>query len=276
MKRTAKLVEVNLLPDIKQEVLVARQMRDRVATWSILALAIAVTIVIVLGAIVLIVQNLIMSSQKNQIEADFKKYSSYQGAGSLLTVQKQLKVLNDIHSKKTVTSRMFVLIVQVITNYNLDITISKIDLDPHKQKIILEGYSETGYIELERLVKTLNNSEIAYVPTQRLIEIGQKASEKQAESEKELNDELEKAGYKKLLREDASLLNDASTGERSDGKKIWMFKLGLALDQEFFLASEKNAIIKGTSYRDVTDSILSIPPDLFGSLNDYKGDKKEK
>ena len=32
MKRSMKMVEVNLLPDIKQEVLAARQMRDRVAT----------------------------------------------------------------------------------------------------------------------------------------------------------------------------------------------------------------------------------------------------
>ena len=30
MKRSMKMVEVNLLPDIKQEVLAARQIRDRV------------------------------------------------------------------------------------------------------------------------------------------------------------------------------------------------------------------------------------------------------
>ena len=64
MKRSMKMVEVNLLPDIKQEVLAARQMRDRVATWSIIISGGFVTVAIVLLMVVAIVQSIIIGSQR--------------------------------------------------------------------------------------------------------------------------------------------------------------------------------------------------------------------
>ena len=122
MKRSMKMVEVNLLPDIKQEVLAARQMRDRVATWSIIISGGFVTVTIVLLMVVAIVQSIIIGSQDKQITNDFNKYKNYQGINSLLTIQKQLSRLDAIHKKKTVTSRTFSLITQVITKYKLDVT----------------------------------------------------------------------------------------------------------------------------------------------------------
>lgn len=281
MKRSMKMVEVNLLPDIKQEVLAARQMRDRVATWSIIISGGFVTVTIVLLMVVAIVQSIIIGSQDKQITNDFNKYKNYQGINSLLTIQKQLSRLDAIHKKKTVTSRTFSLITQVITKYKLDVTISKIDVDPHKKNLIIDAFSSTGYVELERLMKTLNNAQVTYINNSKLEEINNQSQTNADEATKQLDSEIKNGQYDYLLRDQkASLLSDPSLGQNSEGKQVLTFKIGLAMHDKFFSNHEKTAIIQGSTYKDVTDSLLSVPPELFGSLkeedkqNKQAGDKK--
>lgn len=273
MKKHLKMIEINLLPDIKREVLVARQTRDRVATLSIIVTGGCLTVTIILAMTVFIIQTIVISGQDKQIEADFKKYSNYPGVNSLLTIQKQLDRLEDIHKKKTITSRVFALMTQTISKYGLDIFISKIDVNPHDNKIILDAFSFTGYVELERLIKTLNNAQIVYIDSNKLEEINEQSQTNVDEAAKRLDEEMKNGEYMNLLRDQkVSLLSDPSIGQNSDGKQVLTFKLGLAMQENFFVGHEKTAIIKGSSYKDVTDSLLSVPPELFGSL---KNDEKE-
>lgn len=276
-KKQLKMIEVNLIPDIKQEVLTARQTRDRVVTLAIIISAAVVSLAIILGMVAFVVQGLIIGSQKNQIEDGFKKFANYPGSASILTIQKQLENLEEMHAKKPVTSRMFIILTQIILKYNLDIKVSQIDVQPHKKNMIVEGYSETGYVELERFVKTLNNAKISYVDTAKIGEVNSGVSE--ADAEEALKKVLAEAGSEGLMRQEASLLADPTLGDNSEGKRVLTFKIGLPMQEKFFVANEKMAVIQGSSYRDVTDSYLSIPQELFGATKDDKdqeGDQKEE
>lgn len=277
-KKQLKMIEINLIPEVKQEVLNARQARDRVATWSIIISGGFIALVVVLAMVVMIVQNLIIGSQKSQIEADFKKYKNYPGAASLLTIQNQLNALKDMHAKKYITSRMFTLLTQVIPTNNLNIKTSKIDVDPHGKKIILDAYSEAGYVELERLIKTMSDAKVAFIDIAKIQEIRKKESEGASAEEviKAWDDLIKNAQYVDLLKERASLLSDATFAENSEGKKVLTFKVGLAMNEEFFLGNDKNLVVQGISYQDVTDSYLSVPQSIFGSLKSDNESKQEK
>lgn len=262
--KQAKMIEINLLPDIKQEVLVARQTRDRVATWSIIISVAAASLVLILLMITMVVQALIIKSQANTIEEDFKKIERYNGVTSLLTIQNQLKNIDEMHSKKAVSSRIFILLNQLTSVNKLRFKASKIEYNPHNKKIIIEGSTDAdeSYAELERLIKTLDDVEVAFIDVLRFAEIGDKAKTPE-EATKELEEELENSGYENLVEEKVSLLSDPSFGENADGKKVLTFKIGLELNEKFFLSAEKNMSVKGISYQDVTDSYLSVPNSLF-------------
>lgn len=264
-KKMPKMIEVNLIPDIKQEVLTARQTRDRVATLAIVVSAAVVSVAIILSMITFIIQGLIIGSQKNQIEDSFKKFANYPGSSSILTIQKQLEELEVMHGKKPITSRMFIVLTQIISKYKLDIKISQIDIDPHKKNMVLEGYSETGYVELERFIKTLDNASVSYADIAKINEVNNSATEKEANEA--LKKALDEAGQVNLMRQEVSLLGDPSLADNSEGKRVLTFKIGLPMNEKFFLANDKLAVIKGASYRDVTDSYLSVPQELFGSTN---------
>ena len=273
-KKQLKMIEVNLIPDIKQEVLLARQTRDRVVTWSIIVSAVIASLVIILAMVAFAAQGLIINSQKNQIKSDFDKFAKYPGSSSILTIQKQLNNLDEMHTKKPITSRMFIILTQIIPKYKLDIKVSQIDVLPHKKNMIIEGYSDTGYVELERFIKTLNSAEISYADISKISEINNNANEKDVEAA--WKKALEEAGKESLLRQEASLLADPTLGDNSEGKRVVTFKIGLPMQKTFFTANQKMAIIKGSSYRDVTDSYLSIPQELFGSIKKDKEQQDEQ
>lgn len=295
-----KMIEINLLPDIKQEMLNARRMRDQVVVISIITTAVAATVVLIMVMVVFVVQGLIISGQKTQIETDFASYKNYTGASELLTLQNQLAKLSDIHDKKSIMSRIFVLLSQVVARNKLDIKTSTININPHTNQVIIEAFSEAGYVELERLIKTLQDSKISYIDTKRFVEIGQtkkadgaeetatdneqpkadnqdgKPQDKEAvDPDKQLSQELEENGFSQLLNGKISLLSDPAFGENSEGRKVLTFKIGFTVQEEFFKSGEKHAIVEGISYQDVTDSYLSIPQSLFGSLKD-DGDEDEE
>ncbi|MDO4870618.1 MAG: hypothetical protein Q3996_00765 [Candidatus Saccharibacteria bacterium] len=288
-----KMIEINLLPNIKQEMLNARRMRDQVMVISIIVTAIAVTVVLIMTMMVFLVQGLIISSQKSQIESDFGKYKNYTGASEILTLQNQLTKLKDIHSKKSITSRIFVLLSQIVARNNLDIKTSTININPHNNQITIEAFSETGYVELERLIKTLQDAKISYIDTKRFMEIGKKRSsddqkaeqkndsqseqsEEAVDPDKQLDQELKENGFSPLLNSKISLLSDPAFGENSEGRKVLTFKIGFSVQEEFFKSGEKHAIIEGIGYQDVTDSYLSIPQNLFGSLKNDKTETKDQ
>lgn len=260
MKRVPKMIEINLLPDVKQEVIRARKNRNLVATWSTIVASVAATVVLLLIIVVFVAQPLLTYSQNLRIDSDFNRYKNYPGAVSLLTIQKQLNNLDDLHAKKAITSRVFVMITQVITNGKLKVNTSKIEVTPHDKRIIITAHSEAGHAELERLIKTLNETKIAYATNQDLEKLRVNDQAKESGQAK-AKDDLE---YVDLLKDKASLLSDPSFQDSASEQRTLGFKIGLLLDDKFFLDSTKNILVQGVSYKDATDSYQSIPQSLLG------------
>lgn len=128
------MIQLNLLPEIKQEFVRARRTKRLVTALSVLLTSISLIIFVVLLLIVDVVQKQNLSN----IDKDIKTYSSQlRGTANLnqiLTVQNQLKSLPALNAQKPATSRLFGYINQLtpvkvnITNLEVDYTLYKITI----------------------------------------------------------------------------------------------------------------------------------------------------
>lgn len=126
------MVQLNLLPDIKQAFVKAQRIKRLVMAISIILTAFSLIVFIILLLIVEVVQKTNLSN----IDKDIATYSSsLKGTANLnqiLTVQNQLNSLPALNAKKPVTSRLFSYINQLtpakvsITSLNIDYTLYKI------------------------------------------------------------------------------------------------------------------------------------------------------
>lgn len=128
------MVQLNLLPEIKQEFVRARRTKRLVTAFSILLTSISLIIFVVL----LLVVDVAQKTNLSNIDKDISTYSSQlRGTANLnqiLTVQNQLKSLPALNAQKPATSRLFGYINQLtpvkvnITNLEVDYTAYKITI----------------------------------------------------------------------------------------------------------------------------------------------------
>ena len=85
------MIEINLIPDVKQELLRAQAQRNIVISASIV-LAIAAGAVVVLVALYVFGgQKLLMDNANKKIDKEYATLSSVEDLDRLLTIQNQLK-----------------------------------------------------------------------------------------------------------------------------------------------------------------------------------------
>lgn len=123
------MIQLNLLPDIKQEFVKARRTKRLVMVSSIVLTSVSLIIFVVLLLIVDVVQKQDLSN----IDKDITTYSAQirgtTNLNQILTVQNQLKSLPALNAQKPATSRLFGYINQItpvkvdITNLNIDYTL---------------------------------------------------------------------------------------------------------------------------------------------------------
>lgn len=266
-----RMIEINLLPDIKKEALVAKKIRNQVSAISIIASMVGVGAVIIMIVSVFIVQGLIIKDQKTKIDVKFDSFAKYNGVNELLTIQNQLRNLKSMHEKKPATSRVFAIMTQLIKRNNLDIKMTKVATDPHKNQIVMEAYSERGYSELERLKKTIEEARVSYINFNKLMEIGNSGNGKDVDEE--LKREMENSGIVNLS-DQLSLLSDPAFGHNSEGRRVLTFRVGFEVEKNFFKDAYKEVVIEGIKYKDVTDSNLSVPEGLFGASLETEKDNQ--
>lgn len=98
--------EINLVPDVKLQMIRAQKMRNLVLFICIVVSAVSVGVVLVLFSIKS-GQDIAMSNQDKKLATMSAKLMGYEELGDLVTIQSQLDRLNDIADNKTVLSRVF-------------------------------------------------------------------------------------------------------------------------------------------------------------------------
>lgn len=243
------MIEINLLPDVKRELLRTRMMRNTVISFSILigitSLAVTVFLAVVLGGQLAgqAIQDAAINDKNHQL-------STVSDLDKTVTIQHQLKKLNEQHRNKQATSRLFDVVGATNPPAPNNVRFSSIKLDPDEKTITIEGSAERGYIALEVFKKTITNSKIQF---------------------KDDNKE------KSVPLAQNVVAGETSFGENSEGKKVLRFAFTFTYPDELF-TTEHDAVkvTTPTTTVDVTDSKLGIPQSLFDKKTDDNKSKRSR
>lgn len=241
------MIEINLLPNVKRELLKTRAMRNRVISISFLVGGASIAAVVVL-ALILGSQIAAEAVQNGVVKDRNDKLMAVEDLNKVVTIQHQLTKINEQHSRKKLNSRIFDVVTAVNPVPPNNVSFSDIKVNPESKTITLEGSAVNGYSALETLKKTILNMKVQTTD-------GDKSSE--VSLTKEIKD------------------GDTSFGENSEGKKVLQFSFSFEYAEELLAPANNGtvSVLTPTGKVDVTDSRQGIPDSLFKS-NSKKQEKK--
>lgn len=232
------MIEVNLIPDVKREYLKTRSIRNLVISMSVMVGIGVVGLVAVLG-LVFGGQLVAESIQDNSIKEEGQKLTAIPDLNKTVTIQQQLNVIDSLHSKKSINSRLFDVMTAINPPAPNNIRFSVVKLNPEDKSIRIEGSAENSYAALAVFKKTITNT---------IVQSGDSSDE-----------------VKSPLAENI-ISGDTSFGENSEGRRVLRFELTFNYPSELFEPSKgRVSVIAPTGRIDVTDSKLGVPGSLFGA-----------
>ena len=229
------MIEINLIPDVKQELLKAERARALVISGSILTCIIAGGLVVLLVIFIYGVQfgrGLLLD---NSVKSESSKLAQVEDLSKMLTIQNQINRIDTLNDTKEIDSRLFDVLSAVIPPSPNEVRVSTLSVNKDESTITLEGQTK-AYDSMEVFKKTIYSSVIVY---------NEDGTEKQVK-----------------LATDISTA-DISYGEDSDGVKVLRFNLSFKYPPELFSAKIPVLIIKLSINGNVTDSYLGIPKSIF-------------
>jgi Tfp pilus assembly protein PilN len=227
------MIEINLIPDVKRELLRAQRTRSAVVSVSIITGIIALSVVALLLIYVYLIQGGRHLYLDGQIDDKNKELSSIEDVSKILTLQNQLKQISALNEGKKLDSRVFDMLQSVVPPEQ--IRVSLVTLDAETTTITVEGRANT-YDSVEVFKKTLEGAQVTY----------RVDGEEQAD---QLATEMN--------------LSNVSYGQDESNNRVVNFSLQFAYPQSLFAASNKSIVIKLTNQGNVTDSYLGVPRSVF-------------
>lgn len=230
------MIEINLIPDVKQELIRAERVRAVVISTSIVAGLIAVGVVVILAVYIFGVQALRSGAADQAIEQGSKQLASVEDLSKTLTIQNQLSVISDLNDQKKINSRIFDVLLAVIPPEPNTVQVSNLIIDAAEGTIVIEGQAAQGFAALEVFKKTVDGAVLVIAQDGETTEV--------------------------KLAEDISTTN-VSYGEDASGTKMLRFSLSFAYPDELFSPKVPSLVVKLTNQGNVTDSYLGIPKSIF-------------
>jgi hypothetical protein len=229
------MIEINLIPDVKQELIRARMFRSAVISGSIITTIVAASLVAALAAYVFGVQTVRSVVADDAIKKGASQLASVDDLSKVLTIQNQLTKMSALNDEKAINSRVFDLLLAIIPPAPNEVKISSLAVDAATQTITFEGQTPT-YPSLETFKKTIGAANVRYKEDDEVIDT--------------------------VLATDLSISN-VSYGEDATGTKVLRFTVSFVYAQELLSPAVTNPTIVLINGGNVTDSYLGIPKSIF-------------
>ncbi len=230
------MIEINLVPDVKQELIHAERVRSVVISLTILIGLVAVGIVVLLSLWVFGVQAARGALTDNTIKKESAKLSSVEDLSSSLTIQNQLAVLPSLQQNKQIDSRIFDVLTTINPPAPNTVSISKLAIDSTAKTISIDAQSAGGYPALDVFKKTILATKFQYTDSGSIQSVPLTTS---------ISD------------------GDRSYGKDADDATVLRFSLVFSYPDELFKPYLTDAKVVGPGTTNVTDSYLGLPQSLF-------------
>lgn len=240
------MIEINLVPDVKQELLRAQKVRNAVISLSVVVSIIAVGIVVLLAVWIFLVQGVRGFTLDKTIDDRGKKLASVEDIENTLTIQNQLAKLQTMHEDKSIQSRVFDVLQTVNPPAPNDVRVTSLEVDAEEKTVTIQAQAKGGFAALEVFKKTLAATTVKYTQ--------------------------DGEGQTVPLAADISDA-DRSFGEDANGAKVLRFTLSFTYPDELFSNTVDSVTIQAPTKSNVTDSYLGVPQSLFvQKATDLKGE----
>lgn len=232
------MIEINLIPDIKQELLRAKRVRTVVVSSAIIVGIAAVGVVVLLAVYLFGVQTLRSTLADRAITDNESKLKEVPDLANMLTIQSQLESITDLHDNKQMSSRLFELLTAINPAQPNQVTFSLVRIDADNGAIHIEGQAANGFVAADVLKKTIQATKLSY---------GQGGETKTETLAKNIS------------------ISNLSYGEDATGAKVLRFTIDFEYSEALFARSADNTIIIRPDRQNATDSYKYLPESLFGS-----------
>lgn len=233
------MIEINLIPDVKQELIAAKRIQAYVISGSVIAGIAVLAVVAIMGFYLLAVQGILSSQVDSSIDTEGAKLSKVDDLSNMLTIQHQLSSLSEMHNGKSINSRVFDILTAINPPQPNQISISSARVDTNSKTITIDGQAANMYDAAEVFKKTVVGTSISYTGTDNKIQT--------------------------IPLTESVSTTDISFGEDATGKKVLRFTMNFIYDDAVFSRSSRNLIIARPDSKNVTDSFLRIPQSLFST-----------
>lgn len=230
------MIEINLIPDVKRELLRAERARTAVISISFLAGAIAVGVVVVLAIYVYAFQGARGLLADSAINDEYKKLTAIEDLSKTLTIQNQLSTINTLNESKHFDARVYDMLEAIIPPAPNEVQVVTLTQDNTAGTITIDGQAGS-YDSVEAFKKTIDGAVIAFPG-----EEGKETVEKFAS-----NISVASVGF----------------GEGVDGRDVVNFAMTFTFAPEFFSAQNQNMTIRLSNIGNATDSYLGVPRSIF-------------
>lgn len=269
------MIEINLIPDVKRELLRAQTQRNMVVSLAIVGAIIAAGIVILIALYVYGAQALIMRNANNKIDEQYASLSSVEDLDKMLTIQNQLNAVSSLNKNKRVSSRLYDVLNVTVPRAPHNIKLSSMAIEPAGGEeevaeedasadegqadgptVVIEGQASGGYASLEVFEKMIAAAVVEYKPVEGF------------ESKGDLNCGSADLECKHMAtgggdRSQAVAVSEMSFGEDQEGAKTLYFKLSFTVAPEVFSNQVTDVRFKIGQDGNVTDSHLGVPRAIF-------------
>jgi hypothetical protein len=230
------MIEINLVPDVKQELIKAKHIRNLVVSGAIGVGVVSVGIVVLLAVYLFGIQALRSTLADNAITDKAAKLKAVPDLANMLTIQSQLTNITKLHNDKNIDSRLFELLTAINPEKPNQVTFSLVRIDSANHLIHIDGQAANGFVAADVLKKTIQATTLSYVTDGKT--------------------------QKESVTDNISLSN-LSYGEDANGSKVLRFSVDFEYNTNLFARSSNDAIITRPDRQNATDSFKRLPESLF-------------
>lgn len=230
------MIEINLIPAVKQELIKVQRVRATVISFSILIGLGAIAVVTLLAIYVFAVQTVRGVVADDAIKKGGSQLASVEDLSKTLTIQNQLTKISGQHDAEKIDSRIFDVLLAIIPPAPNDVQISDLAVDSTAGTITMQGQAANSYAAVEVFRKTIEGANVKYT---------------------------DDSGDKDIALASNISTGDTSYGEDASGAKVLRFTLSFTYAPELFASSSKNAKVVIATSGNVTDSYLGVPKSIF-------------
>lgn len=233
------MIEINLIPDVKRELIRAKRTRTIVVSGAIVVGIASIGIVVLLCVYLFGVQTLRHKLADDAITDNYSKLKDVPDLANMLTIQNQLASVNEHHSEKNIDSRLFNLLVAINPSEPNQVTFSQVKVDAENSAIYIDAQAANGYVAADVLIKTIRATTFSYT---------------------DQDGKTAKTNLATVVD-----ISNQSYGEDTTGAKVLRFSIRLEYAPELFSNTVKNVVIDRLDRQNATDSLKYLPESLFGS-----------